>query len=66
MSFQFDAYVTAALFGKAGKAAFALGDGTIRFETGEVVEAHDAQANRGKGVADLIVLKVGLGRDQLL
>lgn len=41
MSFQFDAYVTAALFGKAGKAAFALGDGTIRFETGEVVEAHD-------------------------
>lgn len=41
MSFEFDAYVTAALFGSQGKAAFALGDGTVRFETGEVVEAHD-------------------------
>lgn len=41
MTFDFDAYVTAALFGKAGKAAFALGDGSIRFETGEQVEAHD-------------------------
>jgi WD40 repeat protein len=37
MSFQFDAYVTAALFGKAGQAAFALGDGTIRFASGEGV-----------------------------
>lgn len=41
MSLEFDAYVTAALFQKDGKAAFALGDGTVRFETGEVVEAHD-------------------------
>jgi WD40 repeat protein len=41
MSFEFDAYVTAALFDAAGKAAFALGDGTVRFETGEAVEAHD-------------------------
>lgn len=41
MSFSFDAYVTAALFSKAGQAAFAMGDGTVRFETGEVVEAHD-------------------------
>jgi len=37
----FDAYVTAALFDSAGKAAFALGDGTVRFETGERLEAHD-------------------------
>jgi WD40 repeat protein len=40
MNFDFDAYVTAALFDKAG-AAFALGDGTVRFEDGTVVEAHD-------------------------
>ncbi len=41
MTFQYDAYVTSALFGKAGTAAFTLGDGTVRFETGEVIEAHD-------------------------
>lgn len=41
MTFQYDAYVTAALFGKAGTAAFALGDGTVRFESGETIEAHD-------------------------
>ncbi len=41
MTFDFDAYVTAVLFEKAGKAAFALGDGSIRFETGEQIEAHD-------------------------
>ena len=41
MTFQYDAYVTAALFGKAGTAAFALGDGTVRFECGETIEAHD-------------------------
>lgn len=41
MTFQFDAYVTAALFQKDGKAVFALGDGTVRFESGEQVEAHD-------------------------
>lgn len=40
----FDAYVTAALFDPAGRAAFALGDGTIRFEDGAVVEAHDGAA----------------------
>ncbi|MET0294767.1 MAG: WD40 repeat domain-containing protein [Phenylobacterium sp.] len=38
---MFDAYVTAALFDRSGKAAFALGDGTVRFESGEAVEAHD-------------------------
>lgn len=41
MTFQFDAYVTSALFGKDGKAVFALGDGTVRFESGETIEAHD-------------------------
>jgi WD40 repeat protein len=38
---SFDAYVTAALFDRAGRAAFALGDGTVRFESGETVAAHD-------------------------
>lgn len=38
---SFDAYVTAALFDRRGRAAFALGDGTVRFEDGGTVEAHD-------------------------
>lgn len=37
----FDAYVTAALFDRSGRAAFALGDGTVRFEDGTTVTAHD-------------------------
>ncbi|HEV2533358.1 WD40 repeat domain-containing protein [Phenylobacterium sp.] len=41
MTFAFDAYVTTALFDAAGGAAFALGDGTVRFEGGEAIEAHD-------------------------
>lgn len=41
MSYAFDAYVTSALFTKSGQGVFALGDGSIRFDTGEVVEAHD-------------------------
>lgn len=41
MTFDFDAYVTAALFDRAAKAVFALGDGTVRFEGGETIEAHD-------------------------
>lgn len=41
MSLQFDAYVTAALFDRAGRAAFALGDGMIRYEGGDALEAHD-------------------------
>ena len=40
MTFSFDAYVSAALFDRAGRAAFALGDGAVRFETGETVGAH--------------------------
>ncbi len=34
-SFTFDAFVTAALFDSAGRAAFALGDGRVMFETPE-------------------------------
>lgn len=41
MNFDFDAYVTAALFDRAGRASFALGDGSVRFEGGELLEAHD-------------------------
>jgi WD40 repeat protein len=43
MIFSFDAYVTAALFDQAGRAGFALGDGTVRFEIDGgfvTVEAH--------------------------
>lgn len=40
MDFNFDAYVTAALFDKHHRAIFALGDGTVRFEDGTSVEAH--------------------------
>jgi WD40 repeat protein len=39
MSFAFDAYVTAAAF-DGGQAAFALGDGTVRWEGGAAVAAH--------------------------
>ena len=38
---SFDAYVTQALFDRAGRAVFALGDGTVRFEDGARIEAHD-------------------------
>ncbi|MDB5450167.1 MAG: hypothetical protein JWQ52_1295 [Phenylobacterium sp.] len=41
---SFDAYVTAALFDRAGRAAFALGDGTVRFEDGASAEAHKGAA----------------------
>jgi WD40 repeat protein len=44
MNQSYDAYVTAALFDRAGRAAFALGDGTVRFEDGASVEAHDGAA----------------------
>lgn len=40
MSLSFDAYVTAALFDRSGRALFALGDGTVRGEDGGVTEAH--------------------------
>jgi WD40 repeat protein len=41
MQASFDAYVTAVSFDSAGQAVFALGDGTVRFEDGTRVEAHD-------------------------
>ena len=41
MNQSFDAYVTAALFDASGRAVFALGDGSVRFEDGTKVEAHD-------------------------
>jgi WD40 repeat protein len=41
MTFAFDAYVTAALFDAHGQAMFALGDGSVRFESGARVDAHD-------------------------
>jgi len=41
MHASYDAFVTATLFEKAGRAVFALGDGAVRFETGEIVNAHD-------------------------
>ena len=41
MAFAFDAYVTDARFERSGSAVFALGDGTVRFEDGTVVQAHD-------------------------
>ena len=56
MNYSFDAYVTAALFDRAGRAAFALGDGTVRFEGGETTPAHDGAAlsaclpPRGEGI----------------
>ncbi|MCF8505456.1 MAG: WD40 repeat domain-containing protein [Caulobacter sp.] len=43
MTFDFDAYVTAALFDRSGRTLFALGDGTVRAVTGDgfvTVEAH--------------------------
>jgi len=41
MKNDFKAYVSAALFEASGEAVFALGDGTVRFETGASIEAHD-------------------------
>jgi WD40 repeat protein len=40
MRFSFDAYVTEALW-DSGRAAFALGDGQVRWEGGAVAAAHD-------------------------
>jgi hypothetical protein len=43
MTYAFDAHVVAALFPREG-AAFALSDGTVRFEDGTTVQAHDGAA----------------------
>ena len=42
--FAFNAYVTSALFDADGRAMFALGDGSVRFEAGAQAEAHDGAA----------------------
>jgi len=41
MQASFDAYVTAVSFDSSGQAAFALGDGSVRFESGQTVQAHE-------------------------
>ncbi|HEX4098162.1 MAG TPA: WD40 repeat domain-containing protein, partial [Caulobacteraceae bacterium] len=41
MSLAFDAYVTDARFDRSGVAVFALGDGSVRWEEGGRVQAHD-------------------------
>src|SRR5215472_998213 len=41
MNWNFDAYVTDALFDAQGEAAFALGDGAVRWESGAAQSAHD-------------------------
>ena len=41
MPFAFDAYVTDVRFDRTGRAAFALGDGSVRWEGGQTVQAHD-------------------------
>ena len=40
MDFAFDAYVVDARFDVSGRAMFALGDGTVRFEDGTTIDAH--------------------------
>ncbi len=44
MTFEFDAFVTTALFDRTGRACFALGDGTLRWEDGSLAQAHDGVA----------------------
>jgi WD40 repeat protein len=44
MTLKFDAYVTQALFETDGEAAFALGDGQVRWERGAAQGAHDGAA----------------------
>ena len=41
MNWNFDAYVTAALFDADGEAVFALGDGQVRWAGGQALTAHD-------------------------
>ena len=55
MNASFDAYVTAALFDRAGRAAFTLGDGTVRFEDGAQVEAHDGAQAIQAGQVDALL-----------
>jgi WD40 repeat protein len=41
MQESFDAYVTSVAFDSAGQALFALGDGSVRTQTGRTAQAHD-------------------------
>ncbi|MFI4934686.1 MAG: WD40 repeat domain-containing protein [Caulobacterales bacterium] len=41
MNWDFEAYVSAALFEESGEAVFALGDGQVRWEGGAAVQAHE-------------------------
>ncbi len=41
MQFSFDAYVTDVRFERSGRAAFLLGDGTVRWNDGGSISAHD-------------------------
>jgi len=41
MPFAFDAFVTDARFDRSGAAVFALGDGTVRWQDGPTLQAHD-------------------------
>ena len=41
MHASYDAFVTESLFESGGGAIFALGDGVVRFEAGDAIEAHD-------------------------
>lgn len=62
MIFSFDAFVTAALFDRAGRAAFALGDGTVRLQSDEgyvTVEAHGGPM--GGAVLSAVVHPSGQG-----
>jgi len=62
MIFSFDAFVTAALFDRDGRAAFALGDGTVRLETDDgyvTVEAHGG--TMGGAVLSAVVHPSGQG-----
>ncbi len=67
MIFSFDAFVTDALFDRAGRAAFALGDGTVRLRTDEgfvTVEAHGGPQMGGLGGGAVLAAAVhpsGLG-----
>src|SRR3954465_12057035 len=62
MIFSFDAFVTDALFDRSGRAAFALGDGTVRLQTDDgfvTVEAHGGPM--GGAVLAAAVHPSGLG-----
>ena len=48
MNQMFDAYVTSGLFDRAGAAMFALGDGSVRFESGDAFDTLHALKTAGE------------------